>query len=143
MTDIVDRSDIAAVMQNYGEVWNITAGYPKDKPNQYLTAADEIQRLRALVSDLEESHADTKRLTRELDVAMHGEDGAAEQASLCDLIEPAKNMRWLLDQRDRMIKLPPEVYQALTDCEARHRTALEQIKALARAALSDTENLND
>jgi hypothetical protein len=36
-------------------------------------------------------------LTRELDVAMHGERGAARQASLCDLIEPAKRLRAKLE----------------------------------------------
>ena len=41
----------------------------------------------------EEAAADTRRLTRELDVAMHGEAGAAEQASLCDLIPAAKALR--------------------------------------------------
>lgn len=45
------------------------------------------------IADYEEVLADKRRLTRLLDVAMHGEDGAAKQASLCDLIEPAKRMR--------------------------------------------------
>ena len=36
---------------------------------------------------------DKRRLTRELDVAICGKEGAAEQASLCDLIEPARNLR--------------------------------------------------
>lgn len=41
----------------------------------------------------EEAAADTRRLTRELDVAMHGEASAAKQASLCDLIPAAKALR--------------------------------------------------
>jgi len=45
------------------------------------------------IADYEEVLADKRRLTREIDVAMHGEEGAAKQASLCDLIEPAKRMR--------------------------------------------------
>ncbi len=45
------------------------------------------------IADLNEALADKRRLTRELDVAMHGEEGAAKQASLCDLIEPAKKLR--------------------------------------------------
>src|SRR5882672_3668203 len=36
---------------------------------------------------------DKRRLARELDVAMHGEEGAVKQASLCDLIEPARDIR--------------------------------------------------
>jgi hypothetical protein len=37
--------------------------------------------------------ADHRRLVRELDVALFGEEGAAPQASLCDLIGPAKALR--------------------------------------------------
>ena len=47
--------------------------------------------LEALLAD-SEALEDTQRLTRELDVAMHGED-AAKQASLCDLIPLAKRLR--------------------------------------------------
>lgn len=56
-------------------------------------AADMIERLVGHVADLEEALADKRRLTRELDVAMHGEEGAAKQASLCDLIPLAKRLR--------------------------------------------------
>ena len=44
-------------------------------------------------ADYEEVLADNRRLTRELDVALHGESGAARQASLCDLIGPARELR--------------------------------------------------
>lgn len=37
--------------------------------------------------------AEVSRLTRELDVAMHGEENAAKQASLCDLIALARPLR--------------------------------------------------
>lgn len=37
--------------------------------------------------------ADMRRLTRELDVAMNGEAGAAPQASLCDLVAQARQLR--------------------------------------------------
>ena len=56
-------------------------------------AADKLDEQEALIADYEEVLADKRRLTRELDVAMHGEAEAAEQASLCDLIEPAKRLR--------------------------------------------------
>lgn len=46
----------------------------------------------ALELDCEEALADKRRLTRELDVALCG-DGAARQASLCDLIPVAKRFR--------------------------------------------------
>ena len=41
------------------------------------------------IADYEKILADKRRLTRELDIALHGA-GAAKQASLCDLIDPAK-----------------------------------------------------
>lgn len=40
----------------------------------------------SLLSDYEEVLADHRRLVRVLDVLMHGEEGAAQQASLCDLV---------------------------------------------------------
>lgn len=55
-----------------------------------------IKTIRALMSerdDLQHSYDDMRRLTRKLDVALHGEDGAAQQASLCDLIGPASDLR--------------------------------------------------
>lgn len=45
------------------------------------------------IESLKEVLEDKRRLTRELDIALNGEEGAAEQASLCDLIEPARRMR--------------------------------------------------
>lgn len=41
-------------------------------------------------ADYEEVLADHRRLVRELDVALNG-DGAAKQASLCDLVAQAKH----------------------------------------------------
>ncbi len=55
----------------------------------------EIAAKDARIAELEEVLADKRRLTRELDVAMNGEEGAAKQASLCDLIGPAKRLRSL------------------------------------------------
>lgn len=57
------------------------------------------------IADYEEVLADMRRLTRELDVALHGEEGAAKQASLCDLIEPARAMR--RDMQQFMDRLGP------------------------------------
>lgn len=63
----------------------------------YCGAAEKIDRAMTraaeYIGDLEDVLEDKRRLTREIDVAMHGEEGAAEQASLCDLIGPARRMR--------------------------------------------------
>lgn len=53
----------------------------------------EVRRLRAMCDDYELALADKRRLARELDVAMHGEQGAAKQASLCDLVDSARQLR--------------------------------------------------
>lgn len=53
----------------------------------------EIKRLREEVAGYREWGEDVKRLTRQLDVEMHGEEGAAKQASLCDLIGCATELR--------------------------------------------------
>lgn len=44
----------------------------------------------ATIADYEEVLADHRRLVRELDVALNGEDGAAQQASLCDIVGQVK-----------------------------------------------------
>lgn len=46
-------------------------------------------------ADYEEVLADHRRLVRELDVALNG-DGAAQQASLCDIVGQVKDRRWKL-----------------------------------------------
>lgn len=56
-------------------------------------AEAEVARLKGAVADLEEVLADKRRLAREIDVAMHGEEGAAQQPSLCDLVTPARDLR--------------------------------------------------
>jgi len=62
--------------------------------NQRDVVAEAIaQALTEVRTYYEEVLADKRRLTRELDVAMHGEEGAAKQANLCDLIEPARKLR--------------------------------------------------
>ena len=55
--------------------------------------ADQLAKRDARIADYEEAAADKRRNTRLLDVAMSGEDGAAKQASLCDLIPQAQSMR--------------------------------------------------
>lgn len=50
--------------------------------------------------DYEAVLADHRRLVRELDVALSGEAGAAKQASLCDLIAQAQQLRDVAEQID-------------------------------------------
>ena len=58
----------------------------------------------ATPEEYEEVLADHRRLVRELDVAMHGEENAAPQASLCDLIQSAHGMRERIEALEYIIK---------------------------------------
>ena len=49
-------------------------------------AADAIERKDAAIADFEESIESHNALVRKLDVLLNGEDGAAKQASLCDIV---------------------------------------------------------
>lgn len=81
--------------------WSMSANEVKDNleyREAFARFRDEILRLAATrsaiaASDYEEVLADHRRLVRELDVAMHGEEGAAKQASLCDLVPLARRLR--------------------------------------------------
>lgn len=57
------------------------------------TARKERDEAREEIQGHEEASADKRRLARMIDVAMHGEEGAAQQPSLCDLVGPANELR--------------------------------------------------
>jgi hypothetical protein len=73
---------------------------------QCYTAGHEAARAES-AKEIEAIGADTRRLTRLLDVALHGESGAAEQASLCDLIEPARRLREEIERLKRTTEWQP------------------------------------
>ena len=108
-----------------------------------IAAADAVAGAErdAEVRDYEEAMASHRALVRELDVAMNG-DGAARQASLCDIVEQLKDAvrdaaryRWIVgnadlvevdsDERDERLSLGPKgspegfaiVIDALIDAE--------------------------
>ena len=49
--------------------------------------------LQAELADYKECAEDKKRLCWEIDVIISGKDGAAKQASLCDLVGPIKHLQ--------------------------------------------------
>ena len=70
------------------------------------TDPSEIEHLTLALSDAmrerddyKEAYEDAKRLTRELDVLLNGEAGAAKQASLCDVVGQVASKRWMLVRR--------------------------------------------
>ncbi|KAJ09081.1 hypothetical protein [Pseudomonas aeruginosa] len=50
------------------------------------------------MADYEEALVDHRRLVHELDVLLNGEDGAAQQASLCDLVAQVRTLRLVHDE---------------------------------------------
>lgn len=100
------------------------------------------------IKALEESLADKRRLAREIDVAMHGEEGAAKQASLCDLVNPArmlreraesaeareKALRELLQQIDGVAAVTVESMPVMRDALATIRRSIKIRAALASRA---------
>lgn len=67
----------------------------------------------AEIAAYEQQAADHRRNVRLIDVAMHGDEGAARQASTCDLIDPAHRLRVRAEKaehdRDEAVKLLSEV----------------------------------
>lgn len=88
----------------------------------------------ALNADYEVVLADKRRLARAIDVAMHGESGAAQQASLCDLVSPAAELRVRAEaaeaERDAMIKVVRAVDDVMNDGET-------PVPAVIEDAMSD------
>lgn len=54
--------------------------------NGYIAGRQSREQDQLTIQDYEESFESHKQLVRELDVMMNGEDGAAKQASLCDIV---------------------------------------------------------
>ena len=70
-----------------------TADALESQPAELTRLRERNAELDGIVADYEQALESKRKNTRDLDIAMHGEDGAAQQASLCDLIEPARRMR--------------------------------------------------
>lgn len=70
--------------------------------------SDEVERLEREKSDLQEVLDDKRRLVRELDVALNGEEGAAKQASLCDLVSQCIQIKRDLAKAREAVNLPKE-----------------------------------
>lgn len=67
------------------------------------------------IEDYEAAFADHRRLVREIDVIMNGEDGAAKQASLCDLVP---EIQGLVDLRVYVRHLEVALRHATECCSA-------------------------
>ena len=76
---------------------------------------DVPQEVSDLLDGFREAQEDKLRLTRELDVALHGEAGAAKQASLCDLVGPAKELAEALNACRAAVGMEPGIAQRPND----------------------------
>lgn len=80
-----------------------------ERPVDHCTFAENCQVVKLqpamIFSDYEEIIADNLRLVRELDVLINGKEGAAKQASLCDIVAQIK--------REGLIKRTPNVAELI------------------------------
>ena len=93
-----------------------------------------IHTLEAEIESLKEVLDDTRRLTRELDVAMSGEENAAKQASLCDLIPQAKRTRLEVESLKAEIAADDRNVNALMDQVHELSKEKESLKAQIQEA---------
>ena len=75
---------------------------------------DVPQEVADLLDGFREAQEDKRRLAREIDVAMHGA-GAAQQASLCDLVHPARELAEALAAAGAAVGLQPGIAQRPRD----------------------------
>jgi hypothetical protein len=122
----------------------------------YLVEIDPDDEPKLTISDYEAVIEDHKRLVRELDVALFGE-GAAKQASLCDLIEPATKfsraihnaIRWhyfdLVKRRESadpsMSGMDDDILGELEDCVGRETA--DNLKSEGESLAQRFDNWSD
>lgn len=92
---------------------------------------------KAAERDYAESLAGIQANVRAIDVALHGEAGAARQASACDLIDPARLMRERAEAAEERMREAEATLQVLADAVGHMRVP----QTLAEAALQLTVTL--
>jgi hypothetical protein len=85
-----DRFTDSAFLREIAEDYDYVSGAREtyDRLMEIASALSET----VTTADYEEVLADHRRLVREIDVILNGEEGAARQASLCDLIPQIKEL---------------------------------------------------
>lgn len=113
--------DVAENEVCHSPVCDERCGYPRCMGPETLSA-----------SDYEEVLADHRRLVRELDVLLNGEDGAAKQASLCDIVAQVATA-----QKNRISIFAQQ--QASTVPAGCKMVPIEATEAMLRASVSYRE----
>lgn len=104
--------------------WNDRGQYE----GQAKTWKDYAEELEKEIETYEEVHEDHQRIVREIDVIINGEEGAAKQSSLCDLVEDIRQMatditsiREILEQRTQRERELEQLNLELARLEAEER----------------------
>jgi hypothetical protein len=104
------------------------------------TLVSQIEALTAERDDYRQAYESVRENVRKIDVAMHGEDGAAQQASACDLIAPAKALRQRAERLQGALEAAASVAtSSLQHAKLPHSGPLGHIDDIVRAALADTQ----
>lgn len=111
-------------------------GYVDMAEKEIAALRERAEVAEALNRDHEEAAADKRRLTRVLDVELNGEAGAAQQASLCDLIGCATTVRERAEAAEQRVA---ELAQALAALMETSKAAVAEACAAPPANL-DTES---
>lgn len=111
----------------------------KDQAETIIAQRAIYQILASKVKAFEDTLSDQRRLVRELDAAISGEAGVAEQASLCDLIGPARSLREQNDQL-RQVAEAARLWTTARNIEERWDFRRRTIEALQRARLNNASN---
>jgi hypothetical protein len=101
-----------------------------------MQAMDEYasQQTAAISADYEEVLADHKRLVREIDEIISGENGMAKQASLCDLVGPIKK---LAAERDEYREALEQVKSYLDSFKHEHQEGEELLYVIINTVLAN------
>jgi hypothetical protein len=87
----------------------------------------ENERLKVELSDYQERDKDIKRLCREIDVIMFGEDGAAKQASLCDILKSVQDLKRESDKWYSEFKKVCEQNEIIREQGSRYKKAYDSM----------------
>ena len=101
------------------------------------TMMQVIREQKQLINDYEEVLEDKRCLAREIDVALHGEKDAAIQASLCDLVSPARELKAKCDEQDSLLDLATREFQALMDKARLEQRCVMEIENKVRDYATD------
>lgn len=103
-------------------------GFQLEKFYSALTAQEQVADETITPGEYEEVLADHRRLVRELDVLLNG-DGAAKQASLCDIVAQVASTRFKLVRADMPISKVLTELQAEESARIRARSRITCISA--------------